>query len=121
MNKILLFLIFTSNFIFSQETSYSAKLENSARFQENKDKGIFNFVFPKEISNEEIKKNATYYTTYFEVKHKQNNGLVTIKMHTNDSPSRRIIKRFLISNNIKRINIDNKEYTIDEFYNEFLK
>jgi hypothetical protein len=78
-------------------------------------------VFPKEISNEEIKKNATFYTSYFEVKHKQKNGLVTITMQINDSPSRRIIKRFLISNNIKSINVDNKEYSIDEFYNEFLK
>lgn len=110
-----------SSLSFSQDVTYTAKLENSAKFQENKVKGSFNFVFPKEITKDQIDKNAKFYTNHFQVKFTEKTNLVKIEMVNNDEQSRSIIKRFLISNRIKKIQIDNKELSIDQFYNEYLK
>lgn len=121
MKNLLILFVLISSLSFSQDVTYTAKLENSTKFQENKVKGSFNFIFPKEISKEQIEKNAKFYTNHFQVKFIEKTNLVEIEMVNNDERSRSIIKRFLISNQVKKIKIDDKELSIDQFYNEYLK
>lgn len=121
MKKILLLFILFSGFSIGQEKEFVAKFEIPSTISQNKVKGSFYFIFPNEISKEQIEKNAKFYTNYFEVKFNEKTNLVKIEMVNNDERSRSIIKRYLISNRIKKIQIEDKVLMIDQFYNEYLK
>ena len=121
MKKILFLFLLVSSFSFSQQNSLTAKLENSGQFKENKVNGKFTFIFPKDLKPEEINKNAQFYVNYFTVQINKRNEVITITMLENSQKNRQIIQRFLLANNIKSIDIDNKIISVSQFYNEYLK
>ena len=123
MKKILILFLILSSISYSQSVSkkYSASSDETTSIISQKEKGEFSFVFPIEIREDQIKKNAAYYTEFFTVNYVSKTKIVTIKMNQNDEQSRHIIKRFLVANNINSIKLNAKEYSVDDFYSTYIK
>jgi hypothetical protein len=121
MKTLFFIFLFLSTFSFSQDKVFLAKVEKSTEFAENKTKGEFNFLFPKQITQEQIDLNATYYKSFFTVSYDEKKQNVKIKMITNDEKSRHVLVRFFITSKISQIDMDGKSYKVDEFYQKHIK
>jgi hypothetical protein len=73
------------------------------------------------VTAEDIANYSQYYESFFTVVYNANTKMATIKMINNDSPTRRIIIRFLASNQIQNVTVDNVSYDLNSFYDNFLK
>lgn len=121
MRILVIMFVFFAGFSFSQDKIFEAKVANPKQFQESKTSGEFKFIFPKETKKETLEKNAAFYTQYFTMQFDEAKHVVTLKMLTNDSKSRQIINRFMISNKITQIEMDGVLYKVDEFYQKQMK
>lgn len=117
---MLMFVLFTG-YSFSQDKIFEAKVVNPKQFQENKEKGEFKFLFPKATEKATLEKNAAYYTEYFTMEFDENKHIVTLKMTTNDSKTRQVVNRFMLSNKITQIEMDGVLYKVEEFYQKQMK
>ena len=79
------------------------------------------FLMPKNTKTEEVEKSAQYYTEYFTVEFDEVSKKAKIKLIDMDPMARRVITRFLLSAGVRTINFDNQDYTIMEFYSNFLE
>ena len=82
--------------------------------------GVFEFTLPETANEEDVSRTANYYTDYFTVDYNHDSKKATITMVDNDAMTRRIITRFLLSNDVKLIDFDGKNYTINEFYEKHM-
>lgn len=121
MKYAIFLLILSVNVCFAQDKIFQAKIANSKQIIKNKAKGEFTFVFPNTTEKELIEKNAANYADHFTVSYNEKKHLVTIKMVKNDASSRQIINRFLISNKITQLEMDDQLYKVEEFYQKYLK
>lgn len=83
--------------------------------------GVFEITMPDSVSEKDVEKSKSYYTDYFTVSYNSENRLATIEMIENTAKSRRVITRLLLSIGVKEVNIDNKDYTLNDFYTIFLQ
>lgn len=123
MKKIissLLLAIFciTGASLFAQ-TSKTALAGNSEDLKTNIANNTLQFKIPT-VTQNEIDRCAKYYTNTFSVK-LLNKDDVRINLIENDPKSNRIILRFLSALNVQLINVSDKEFTLSEFYDAFLK
>jgi hypothetical protein len=102
-------------------TSYKAKVESMDKIIKSRNTGVYEFQFPTSMNADEISKNAAYYTQYFTVNHEKNSGKVTITMVENTEKSRLVINRFFISNGVREIAMEGTTYSVEKFYEDFLK
>jgi hypothetical protein len=122
LNLLLFIFLLSSIICFSQEEkSKVAFARDKTELLKNKSDGKFLFVLPQNTSNEEVKRNSSFYTSYFTVKFDTNSKEAIIQMKTNDENSRHIILRFFTSFDIEYIQSEGKSYRIEEFYQKFLK
>ncbi|MBI2259075.1 MAG: hypothetical protein HYU67_09260 [Flavobacteriia bacterium] len=122
MKKItFLFLVFFTVSSFAQKKFHQITCDTKTSIEKQKENGSFTFIFPDQIDKEQIDRTAKFYTNYFVVSFNNKTKSVQIRMTVNDQNNRRVIKRFLISNKIEEIILDDQIYTVDNFYNQFLK
>lgn len=100
----------------------TAKVDGDlASFKKSLADKVVAFTMPEKTTTEEVKKSAQYYTDYFTVDYKEESQLVTIRLVDQDEMARRVITRFLLSTGVRTVEFEGKDYTIMEFYNDFLK
>lgn len=111
-------LLLSSVFVFSQTATLEGNKESLKR---NVEVGVFQITMPSSVSEEDVKKAKGYYTDYFTVNYTKETRLATIEMLENTPKARRVITRLLLSLSVKEVNIDGKDYTLNDFYNTFLQ
>jgi sporulation protein YlmC with PRC-barrel domain len=100
----------------------TAKVEGTKEdLKNNLAKNLVVFVMPSEITAENIDKSAQYYTDYFTVEYNNESKVANILLISEAETDRRVIMRFLLSTGVRIINFDGAEYTIMEFYSNFLE
>ncbi len=98
-----------------------AKVEGSAAaFEKQVAKGQMEIILPQSADAESVEKSASYYTDYFEVSFNEESKVATINMIDNTASNRRVISRFLLTNGVRNIELDGTNYSINEFYDQFL-
>lgn len=117
-NIITLFtFVLTIGFGFAQTASISG---DEAKIAEQVEKGEFKIEMPESTSAEDVRKSAEYYVDYFTVEFDEDSKVASINMVDNTPSSRRVINRLLLSNGVRTIAFNGEEYSINEFYDEYL-
>jgi len=78
------------------------------------------FKMPQEVTKETVGKSAGYYTDYFTVDFNAQTKVARINILDQEIQERRVITRFLLSTGVRTVNFEGKDYTIMEFYGNFL-
>jgi hypothetical protein len=104
----------------AQEVKLSAISEEAKELLKSKEKGVFKFTFPNNISKVEIDQSANYYTSFFTVNFEESSHNVLITMIENNSTSRRVIMRFMAANKISNISVDGVMIPVHDFYEKYL-
>jgi hypothetical protein len=115
-----LFFFLFAQTSFAQEANLSAISLTTKELVKSKELGVFEFTFPTQITKENIQQSAQFYTSYFTVNFSEPTHKVTISMIENNSLNRRIIMRFLATNNISTISIEGTSISTQEFYEKYL-
>jgi hypothetical protein len=117
-NIITLFaFVLTLSFSFAQNASISG---DESTLNSQVEKGEFSIEMPESTNAAEINKSAEYYVDYFTVNYDDNSKIAKISMVDNTPSSRRVINRLLLSNGVRTINFNGKEFSINEFYDAYL-
>ena len=120
--SIVLFFVILSFNLFGQngDKYYSINMnkEKLAIFKQN---GDYSFQLLDNYTDEIVKTNSKYYSMYFSVEFDEVKKELKLKMITNDEQSRHVICRYFSALNINKINIDGKEYELENFYQLYLK
>ena len=82
--------------------------------------GGFELFFNINADASEIRRNAKFYESYFDVLYDESNGSCRIVFKDESQMSRRVVERFLLSNNISQVIIGEEAHTIEGFLNLFL-
>lgn len=83
--------------------------------------GVFEILMPSSVTEQDVEKSKGYYTDYFTVNYNGETRIANIEMIDNTAKARRVITRLLLSIGVKEVNVDGKEYTLNDFYNTFLQ
>ncbi len=124
MNKLLLTAVLFLGLTFSlsaQDKSKNASVHTKAEVLQSKMSGIYLFTMPQGTTEATVKQSANYYTNYFTVSFDASSHVAKITMLNNDEKSRHIICRFLISSGVDKVTMEGSEFTVDEFYNAYIK
>lgn len=105
-------------FSYAQTVEYKGGVED---LKNGVEQGKFIFTFSESTSEEEINKNAQYYTNTLKVEYSSDSKEAIISMVDNSEMGRRVITRFLLSNGIKAVIIDGNKYTLNDFFDKYLK
>jgi hypothetical protein len=123
MKKITLFIVlFVASFqLASAQKISQARMDSdrNATRQHIKD-GHVEFFFNRNINKEEVRRSAEYYTTYFTVNFDEGSGRVSISFADESQMARRVLGRFLLSNNIEEIMIGTELLSVTDFMDQFL-
>jgi hypothetical protein len=102
--------------------SQNAKVEgDEASLKKDVASGNIEIIFPESAKAEDIEKSAQYYVDYFTVDYNAESRLAKINMVDNTPQSRRVINRLLLSNNVRSIDFNGENYSINDFYAKFLE
>lgn len=118
MKKIvLLFILFLGAYgLNAQTASISGDAESMARQVE---KGVFEIVMPSTVTAEDAEKTAGYYTEYFTVDFNATSKVAKITMVDNSQLGRRVITRFLLSNEVRELKFNGNNYTLSDFFMKY--
>lgn len=119
MKKILLALVVMLA-TFAASAQKTASLSAKA-LESGKSTGTFVFVMPSDITTEQVDKVKGYYTQYFTVNYNQVKHEATLVLTENKEMNKRVILRFLGSLETNTVNVDGKEKSLEEFFNNDLK
>lgn len=114
---MLLVFVLTFGLAFAQTASISG---DEATIAKQVEIGSFEIQMPESTSAEDLNKSAEYYVDYFTVKYDDKSKVASIKMVDNTPSSRRVINRLLLSNGVRTIAFNGEEYSINEFYDNYL-
>lgn len=120
MKSILFFVLFISSFSFAQQER-TVSIEKSQEMASFRQDGEFHFKLPENITAEQVNRAAAYYTKNFAVSFDSKKHDAVLKMVENDAQNRKIIKRFFVSLNIDRFQLNDQVLTLEEFYEKELK
>jgi hypothetical protein len=104
-----------------QEKQKIATVKSKTEIVAAKEKGNYSFTLPKGTTATSVEQNAKYYTIYFKVNFNESTEEANIVMITNDEKSRHVICRFLNASGIEKVSMEGKDYTVEEFYQNFIK
>jgi hypothetical protein len=119
--------LFSSICILLFSTSLTAQVVNSgsckskASLLSGKESGKIQITLPESVVKENVDEYGKYYLKMFTIGFDEKSHLATFNMVTNDENSRRVIIRFLSANQIQSIVVENKIFTLGDFYENFLK
>ena len=114
----ILTLTFTT---FAQEVETIAIAESKSELAESKVSGEYTYILPTNITAEQVKKNAGYYTSYFTVGYDENSQKATIKLMNDEKISRMVMGRFLSSCGVRNLKVGEETITLDKFMETYLK
>lgn len=123
MKKLLvlsLMIIGASAFSYAQDINQVKFNMTGAQVTEALNKGDVIFFFNKAADADAIKKSAEFYPNYFTVNYDKASGKCTLKL-TKDDLAKLVVSRFLMSNGISDVIIDNKVISVQDFMAEYLR
>ena len=82
---------------------------------------MIEITLPKSVIKENVEEYGSYYVKILTIGFDEKTHLATFNMVTNDENSRRVILRFLSANQIQSVVVENKVFTLGDFYENFLK
>lgn len=120
MKKLFLLFAITlfAGVAFAQTANVSGTEES---LNKNLEENFIEFEMPEEVTSDVVEKSAQYYTDYFTVDFDENTQIARINITDQKDQAKRVISRFLLSSGVRTINFQNKDYTIMEFYSNFLE
>lgn len=119
MKKVIALFVFV--LMIGAGFAQTASVEGDAStIAEQVKEGKFVIEMPASTNAEDLNKSAEYYVDYFTVDYNKETHNATINMVDNTPSSRRVINRLLLSNGVRTIAFNGEEYSINEFYDEFL-
>ncbi len=98
-----------------------AKAVSPDNFETSNKNGIYFFQVSDDITADEVARNSEYYTMYFSVVYSEKNHQTVITMKDMDDSSKHVISRFFISLGIREIGYNGANYSVEDFYQKFLK
>lgn len=110
-----------STFGFAQEKSNTVLSNGATELTASKVSGDYVFQLPENVTAEDVKSSAEYYTHYFSVSFDENSHKVSITMVENTSKNRFVIARFLTACKMEYIQIDNDALKVHDFIEQYLK
>ena len=119
--------LFYSLFILLVSSSLTAQVVNSASciskssLLSGKESGKIEITLPESVIKENVEEYGKYYIKMFTIGFDEKSHVATFNMVTNDENSRRVIMRFLSANQIQSVVVENKVFTLADFYENFLK
>jgi len=122
MKSLLFFFLFvgaTSSF-FSQETFIVGKSQSVTDLVQSKSNGVYTFYFPASITKEKIETAANYYPTFFTYTINEDENSIKITLLENTVNNRRVILRFLTSSRLQKINVENTELLVQDFFESYM-
>jgi hypothetical protein len=122
MKSLLFFFLFvgaTSSF-FSQETFIVGKSQSVTDLVQSKSNGVYTFYFPASITKEKIETAANYYPTFFTYTINEVENSIKITLLENTVNNRRVILRFLTSSRLQKINVENTELLVQDFFESYM-
>ncbi len=93
----------------------------AATLKKNISENFVEFTMPSEVTKDVVEKSAQYYTDYFTVDFNTKSNVARINIIDQEDQARRVISRFLLSTGVRTVNFEAKDYTIMEFYSNFLE
>jgi hypothetical protein len=105
---------------YAQEINQVRFTGSSAEIKKSIDAGEVTFFFSKNADAEAIKTNAQYYTNFFTVKHDKTSGKCVL-MLTQDDMAKLVISRFLMSNGISEVLIEDIVISVQDFIAQYLR
>lgn len=114
-------LIYFSILQVTAQANYSASCKSKTSLSEGKSSGKIEITLPESVTKESVEEYGKYYTKMFTINFDEESQLATFIMVTNDSNSRRVIARFLSANQIQSVVVENKEFSLNDFFENFLK
>lgn len=124
MKKIFSTLIIVLGFAtvgLSQSQSAVANSEGKSALVASKASGAYSFTLPSEVTDEQVAKNAAYYTSYFTVEFDNATKVANITTVSNEAQSRVIIARFLSASGVREVEIDGVNLSIGDFIESYLQ
>jgi Lhr-like helicase len=88
--------------------------------KEKIDAGSLELFFNVKKDATEIRTNANYYVSYFSVNYEEKTGKATITFLDQSQMARKVVERFLISNQITEVVINGKPMPVQNFMDQFL-
>lgn len=121
-NTLVLIITFMTLGFTINAQKYVAAIEDKSGIDH--ESGVYEFyVNASEISEEDVNNAANYYTDYFSVKQKEDDGLRVIMVYL-DSPgdemSINIIMRLLVTLKIDKVNYVGSEIELHPFFSEYM-
>jgi hypothetical protein len=89
--------------------------------KKNLSEDFVEFKLPSEVTNDVVEKSAQYYTDYFTVDFNDKTKIARVNLLNQDEQAKRVISRFLLSIGVRTVSFEAKDYTIMEFYSNFLE
>jgi len=123
MKKIIILFAFflgINGFVSSQEINQVRIDVDKIMLKDQMRSGGFEMFFNQKIDKGEVRRNAVYYEPYFDVVYNPASGSAQIAFKNDDQMSRRVVERFLYSNNISEIIIGTEILKIKDFVDQFL-
>ncbi len=117
-----LIVVFIGVVLFGMGTfAQTAEFKGSAdSFQATVAEGLFEVKMPESTEVSEVERTSAYYTNYFTVEYDADTKIAVVQMVDNTPDNRRVINRFLLSNGVKDISFDGSNYSINQFYTQFM-
>lgn len=117
-----LIILFAITLFASVGFAQTATVEGTAAtLKKNLSENYVQFTMPSEVTSEVVEKSAQYYTDYFTVDFKAESKTARINILDQEDQARRVITRFLLSTGVRTVSFEGKDYTIMEFYSNFLE
>lgn len=98
------------------ETHLIATVNSSERFDADKINNQFSFVLPSEITADDVKHQATYYTDYFKVKFDEKHHALTVIMNSRDEVNKKVMRRLFAGLQIEQMEYDGEIFSMDDFF-----
>lgn len=114
---VLLFVMFLGTYGLNAQT---ASIEGDAETMAKQvEQGVFEILMPSSVTADEARKNADYYTDYFTVDFNAETKIAKITMVDNSQMGRRVITRFLLSNEVRELIFNGQNYTLSDFFMKY--
>ncbi|MCH2231525.1 MAG: hypothetical protein MK105_14395 [Crocinitomicaceae bacterium] len=124
MRKLVYTLIAVLGFTamsFGQGSVDTAKTSSHSDLAASKESGHYIFTFPASVSEEQVKKSASYYTKMFTTSYDKNTHDVSFDMVENTSANRTVMTRMMLQCGVKFVMVEDETLKLYDFVQNYLK
>jgi hypothetical protein len=108
-------------FSFAQEAHTIAVSNGAEALNSSKVSGDYEFTLPSTLTEEQVVKNASYYTSILTVTFDKGSNKASIHMLSNEQKDRYVLARFLTACKIQHVKVGDDTVELYDFIEKFLK